>query len=183
MYGSDADLTIISFIHPYCVITDGSSCGMLTIAPKYYKYSIMSTVHYFHPISLPLRFTTRQSLALPRRSNTTSQLSIMPLTGTSLVMMLILLSANAQRIIEISPKVCGPKLGRCPIGSYCAANGKASGNGICIPRFCTNGICPLYSTCDYSGSGRAAIEGRCIQDLCNTRGKVKCPYVTPYTLY
>ncbi|KAF9739809.1 hypothetical protein PMIN06_004911 [Paraphaeosphaeria minitans] len=99
----------------------------------------------------------------------------MPLTSAALVILLSILSTNAQRIIEISPKVCGPKLGRCPIGSYCAANGKASGNGICIPRFCTNGVCPLYSTCDYSGSGRAAIEGRCIQDLCNTRGKLKCP--------
>ncbi|KAF2451770.1 hypothetical protein P171DRAFT_438444 [Karstenula rhodostoma CBS 690.94] len=99
----------------------------------------------------------------------------MPLTSVKLIVLLSLLGTNAQRTIELNPRVCGPKLGRCPIGSYCAANGKASGSGICIPRFCTNGVCPLYSTCDYSGVGRAAIEGRCIQDLCNTRGKLKCP--------
>jgi hypothetical protein len=101
----------------------------------------------------------------------------MQLTGATLIFLLTCLIVNAQRIIDLNPKVCGPNLGRCPIGSYCVGNGKVSGNGICIPRFCTNGLCPLYSTCDYSGTGRAAIDGRCIQELCNTRGKVQCPYV------
>jgi hypothetical protein len=104
----------------------------------------------------------------------------MQLMGAMLVFLLNHLSANAQRMIELNPTVCGPKLGRCPIGSYCV--GLVSGNGICIPKFCTNGLCPLYSTCDYSGTGRPAIEGRCIQELCNTRGKVPCPYVSLHSV-
>lgn len=107
----------------------------------------------------------------------------MPLTSAALVIFLTILSASAQRTIDVTPKLCGPNLSGCPIGSYCAANGNASGIGICIPRFCTNGVCPLYSTCDYSGSGLVAITGRCIQDLCNTRGKVQCPYVIPPLLH